>query len=349
MRIQTFLLLSAALLASPASGGEGALLYDRAEGGAQGWATPTGRLLPGPAGLELRIADPVSSFLSPGGLAVDAGRVDRVEIDLRVEPPGTGAFLYWTDDAENGFVPQWRVPIPEGRSVTRLSGSPFWRGSIDRFLLAPEPGATRVVLSRFETRGPRGAGERSARLWRRFWETELRAQYSVNGILGARVGPLPFPLLVGVLSLLIPLLLGMRGGKKGRGERIRRGVRAGLFAGAFLLALRSGADMIQTWRVDDAFYAGKSLSRKMEAANPPGFWRLLRESKDWIPPGERVEVRAERPYPYEKAAFYLYPRRTADGARYVVSYRAPAPPDSNACEEILRIEGTGTLYRRMER
>ena len=215
---RTIILLLAMILPAAAARGEdgGVLLYDPAAGGTQGWSTPTGRLAAEPGRLRLEIADPVSSFLSPGSLSLDASSIDRIEIDLAVEPAGARAFLYWTDDAEGGFVPSWRVPLSAGRSVLRLAGHPFWRGTIDRFLLAPEPGTKRAALAYFEARGPRGAGERAAEGWRRFWATDLRSAVSVNGILAARAGPFPFPLLAGVLALLAAAILGWPGGRAGR-------------------------------------------------------------------------------------------------------------------------------------
>jgi hypothetical protein len=321
------------------------LRYDFSGGDLLGWSAPTGRLAPRAGAARLDVEDEVSSFLSPGPLTVDASRLNRLEIDVRVDPPRAGAVLFWTDDAERGFVPDWRLAIPSGRSVLDLSRDPRWTGTIDRFLVTPGPGARAASLVLFEVRGARGVRERFHEIARDFFETELRAHYSVNGILGARVGRVPFSLLLGVLFVVLPFLLTLRRAGRFPAEAARVLSRA-LLAGTLLFLARAGCDEVRILRADTRILAGKSLDEKIEATNPPGFYPLLYEAKRRIPRGAPVELRAEKPYPWERGAYYLYPSRVADRADYVVSYRVPAPDDSAACELLFQKPGFGSVYRR---
>ncbi|RPJ42123.1 MAG: hypothetical protein EHM19_10900 [Candidatus Latescibacterota bacterium] len=316
------------------------------EGGSlAGWETPSGRLEAAGGTARLAVEDALSAFLSPGGLAIDALSINRMEIDIRIDPPEAGAFLYWTDDAERGFVPEWRAPIRDGRQVIDLSGAIGWAGSIDRLLLAPGKGARSAALRLLEARAPRGARERSAELWARFSETELRSQYSVNGIIGAKVGPLPFALLLGLLFVLLPLAASLR--SRGRFEAAsRRLLPRALLAGSLLFLGRAACDQARVLEVDRRFFTGRPLSEKIAATNPPGFYTLLEEAKRRVPIGAPVELRAAKPYPWERGGYYLYPSRVRSGAEYVVSYQTAAPDDSASCELLLRLPGTGTLFRR---
>ncbi|MBM3319247.1 MAG: hypothetical protein FJY73_01025 [Candidatus Eisenbacteria bacterium] len=349
MRKTGFILVALVLLACRAAFAEGpraeSLRFDFAGGDLLGWSAPTGRLAPRAGAARLDVEDEISSFLSPGRLAVDASRFNRLEIDVRVEPPEAGAVVYWTDDAERGFVPDWRLAIPSGRSVLDLSRDPRWRGTIDRFLLTPGPRARGASLVLFELRGARGFRERLRAIARDFSETELRAHYSVNGILGARIGPIPFSLLLGVLFVVLPFLLTLRSARRfpAKGARV---LSRGLLAGTLLFLARAGCDEVRILRADTRVLAGKSLDEKIEATNPPGFYPLLYEAKRRIPRGAPVEFRAEKPYPWERGAYYLYPNRVADRANYVLSYRVPAPDDSAACELLFRKPGFGSVYRR---
>ncbi|MFH1680676.1 MAG: hypothetical protein ABIH26_08535 [Candidatus Eisenbacteria bacterium] len=351
MRRSSRSLVFLALLAASPGFAEGMradpLRYDFSSGGLLGWSATSGRLLPGEGAARLLVEDTMSSFVSPGRLALDASSFNRIEIGLRIDPPEAGATLFWTDDHERGFVPEWRMPVRSGRSVLDLSRTPKWTGSIDRFLLTPGPGARGASLAFFEARGVRGIRERAGEIARRFLETELRSHYSVNGLLGARVGPVPFTLLLGLLFVVLPLLVTLLRPRRFPGAP-RRVLSGWLLAGTLLFLARAAYDEVRIARADGLALGGKSLDEKIDATSPPGFYPLLYEAKRRIEPGAPVELRAEKPYPHERGAYYLYPSRVADRAAIIISYRMPAPDDSASCELLFRRKGTGSVYRRAD-
>lgn len=322
------------------------LRYDFSGGHGAGWNATGGVLRAEPGGIRIEAAEGSgAALISPGGLGLDASAFDRVEIRIAAEPPGAGAVLYWTDDGARGFVPEWRADVVDGRSLVRVRENPAWRGEIDRFLLSPGRGARAVRLESFEVRRAEGPGEIAADGWRAFWRTELRAHYSVNGIIGAFVGRLPYTALLGTLFVLLPLLLSLRK-KAGFAAEARRVLPVWFLAGVLLFFARSAVDEVRIARSDSRFLGGKSLLEKTAALSPPGFFPLILEGKRRIPEGADVELRAPEPYPWEKGAFYLYPSRLRRGAEYVISYQTAAPPDSASSELLFRREGTGSVYRR---
>ncbi|MFH1279180.1 MAG: hypothetical protein ABIK65_12470 [Candidatus Eisenbacteria bacterium] len=180
-----------------------------------------------------------------------------------------------------------------------------------------------------------------------FWTNETVALYSVNNILGARIGGVPFALLLGLLVLLPALLWGAR--RRGSFSASARFAASRLFLLAgILFALRSGLDQARNARLDLQYLSG-GLDEKIAALNPPGYYALLLETKKRAVGEEEVELRAPKPYPWEKGAFYLYPHRLKEGASLVVSYRTPAPPDSAGAELLFRRAGFGSIYRRTTR
>jgi hypothetical protein len=314
-------------------------------GGLHGWAATEGTLDPSGGAATLRVRGPASALLGPDGLGLDASSINRIEVDLRIVPPEAGATLYWTDDAEGGFVSDWCAPLVSGRQVLDMRGRSGWSGTIDRFLLAPGRGARSVSLLLFEARGARGPAERAGDSWRGFWSTELRAQYSVNGMVGPTVGPVPFALLLGVLFVALPLLAALRRPRAFRATAARTLPRW-LLAGTVLFLARAAWDEARIGADDASVLGGRSLDEKIAAVNPPGFYALLSEASKSIPAGAPVELRAARPYPWERGGYYLYPSRVVDGAEYVVSYRTSAPSDSASGALLLRVEGVGSVYRR---
>jgi len=325
------------------------LRFDFTDGkGLQQWVAPGGGLEPTARGALLHVQNEHSSFLSPDRLEIDGTRLDRIEIDFRTDPPGLGGALFWTDSGAKGFVPEWKIAVPGGRSVLRTGERPEWPGRVDRFLLVPAKGARTATLSRFEVRAASGVGERLGDGWRRFWRTELRSHYSVNGIIGAWTGSVPFALLLGMLFVLLPILFALRGGR-GFSERARRIAPRWLIVGTLLFLARAAVDEVRIAKVDSLFFGGRTLTEKMAAVNPPGFFPLILEAKRRIPERADVEFRAARPYPWEKGAFYLYPNRVVDRGGYVVSYRQAAPADSASGELLFRREGAGSVYRRAAR
>lgn len=347
--ISAILSLSVANLAAAKDLRTDPLRFDFTGGkGLQSWVAPGGGLEPAVRGALLHVKNEHSSFLSPDRLEIDGTRLDRIEIEFRTDPPGLGGFLFWTDSGAKGFVPEWKIAVPGGRSVLRTGERPDWPGRIDRFLLVPAKGARTATLSRFEVREVSGAGERIGDGWRRFWRTELRSHYSVNGIIGAWAGPVPFALLLGALFVLLPMLFALRGGRSFP-ERVRRSAPRWLIAGTILFLARASVDEARIARVDSLFFGGRTLIEKMTAANPPGFFPLILEAKRRIPERADVEFHAARPYPWEKGAFYLYPNRVVDRSGYVVSYRQAAPGDSASGELLFRRDGAGSVYRRAAR
>jgi hypothetical protein len=324
---------------------QGPIRFSFTGGGLAGWVATSGRLEASGEGARLEVRDDLSAFLSPAGLAVDVSYIKRLDVDLRVDPPGAGALLYWTDDAGKGFVPEWRVSLHDGRNLIDLSETGAWSGTIDRFLIAPGKGATSATLRLFEVRAARGAAEKGNDLARRFFETELRSQYSVNGILGAYVGPVPFSLLLGLLFAALPLLAALAGPRALRAPAARL-LPSMILSGSLLFLARASCDEARIAGADTAALSGKSLEEKLAATNPPGFYALLAEARRKVPAGAPVELRAPKPYPWEKGGYYLYPSRIVDRAEYVVTYRASAPADSAASDLLLRMPGTGTVYKR---
>lgn len=321
------------------------LRYDFTGGKVDGWEATGGAIRPGPDGLRLDVTGAAAAILSPAGLEIDPAALDRIEIRVVVEPPTSGVSVYWTDDAGRGFVPDWKIDAPAGRSVIRLAENPAWRGKIDRLLVAPAAGARSIRLESFEVRRAEGVGEIVSDAWRTFTRTELRSSYSVNGILGAFLGPVPFAPLVGVLSVVLPFLIALLGRGRFRAAA-RRSAPVWLFAGATFFFARSAVDEVRIARMETTYLGGKTLMEKTAAVNPPGFFPLLLEAKRRMPEGAPVELRAPRPYPWEKGAFYLYPSRLRQGAEYVISYQTPAPPDSASWELLFRRDGVGSVYRR---
>jgi len=347
--VATLVLICALLL--PIGGAEGRglrdepLLYDLTGSDLLGWSSPSGELRPSADGATLPVRGEQSAFLSPGPLGIDASRLDRIELEIRLEPPDGRATLFWTDNAASGFVPEWKAELRSGRIVLDLSENKYWQGGIDRILIAPQPGTRQATLVRLEIRGARGAGERIGDSWTRFWKTELRAAYSVNFIRGARIGSVSYALLLGLLFVVLPLAFAVR---KGRGFAVeaRRVVPRLLIAGSLLFLARSGIDLVRIMRIDSEYLGGETMHRKAAALNPPGFYRLLLEAKETVRYGAPVELRAERPFPWEKGAYYLYPSPVVERADFVVSYQTPAPADSEACELLFRAPGFGSVYRR---
>ena len=311
------------------------------------WTSPTGEMRITTEGARLIIADRSSCFLSPRGLRIDASTFNHVEIRIAVDPPGSGATLFWTDDGSTGFVSKWKRSLPDNGNVIDLSGNRFWKDTIDRILILPNEKAKSATLTSVTIR-PANIAEKLTRAWNGFWKTELREQYSVNGIIGAHAGPVPFVLIVGILSLVIPLIFAL-----GRGGDIsaamRRTVYTGLAVGALLVFFRNAIDLTQIISVDNRFYSGKNLTNRTAAVNPPGFFPLLLEGIRSIPVDAEINVRAEKPYPYQKAAYYLYPNRVTEDARYIISHRSPAPADSAECELLFRHKGTGSIFMRGEK
>ncbi|MFH1279183.1 MAG: hypothetical protein ABIK65_12485 [Candidatus Eisenbacteria bacterium] len=344
--IALFLLLSLGTGASGRDLRSEPLRYDFSGGDPAGWGATGGLLRAGPGGLRLDgTEDATAALISPGGLEIDGERLDRVEVRIATEPAGTGAVLYWTDDEARGFVAEWRAEIPDGRTVVRLGENPSWRGRIDRFLISPGRGARSLRLEAFEVRRAEGIGEILGDGWTAFGRTELRSHYSVNGILGASVGKIPYSLLLGVLFVLLPAALALRR-RSGFAAEVTQILPRWLLAGVLLFFARSAVDEIRIARAETARFGGKSLMEKTELVNPPGFFPLIIEAKRRIPEGAAVDLRAPEPYPWEKGAFYLYPSRVRRGADYVISYRSPAPPDSASCVPLFRREGAGSVYGR---
>lgn len=324
------------------------IVFDFAAGDGSGWSAPSGTIEAVPGAVTLTVADRTSCLVSPEGLAFDASVLPKVEVEISVEPSGAGATLYWTDDASRGFVPEWKEKIGEERTVLDLSLHPYWRGEVDRLLIVPEPGVIRITLRHLEVRGSRGFAERTSDGWRAFWRTEFRAAYSVNGMIGPFAGPVPFTLLVGVLFVALPLLLSLRKGKRFPAEA-RRTLPLWIAAGALLLFVRSGFDQVRIIDQERRVLSGRSLEEKVAAVNPAGFYPLLLEASRRIPRDGTVELRATKPFPWEKGSFYLYPRRISPEGDYVVSYQSPAPADSASLRLLFRRPGIGSIYQREAR
>ncbi len=182
-------------------------------------------------------------------------------------------------------------------------------------------------------------------VWSEFLRTEYRAAYSVNTIYGAHVGPLPFTIIVGVLALLLAFLHALR--QKGPlVTHLPRRAAVYFAAGALLIAARGSIDQARMATTDDRYMRGRSLSEKHAMLSPRGFYPLLAEGIGRIPHRAPVELRAEKPFPWEKGGYYLYPHRVVEGADWIISYRTAAPGDSTRCELIFRRDGAGSIYRR---
>ena len=89
--VATLVLICALLL--PIGGAEGRglrdepLLYDLTGSDLLGWSSPSGELRPSADGATLPVRGEQSAFLSPGPLGIDASRLDRIELEIRLEPP----------------------------------------------------------------------------------------------------------------------------------------------------------------------------------------------------------------------------------------------------------------------
>ncbi len=189
-------------------------------------------------------------------------------------------------------------------------------------------------------------------LWSVFLETEIRASYSVNTIFGAHAGRLPFTLLTGSLAFLTALAAAGVASARGRGSFahiFRRSLPAAFAVTALLFAARSGLDQARIVSVDDEYFRGRSMDEKKAMLNPRGLYPLLLEGKRMIPPGADVVFRAEKPFPWEKGGYYLYPRRVSENGEWIISYLRSAPADSASCELLFRREGTGSIYSREKR
>lgn len=185
-------------------------------------------------------------------------------------------------------------------------------------------------------------------IWRQFMETEYRAVYSVNTIRGARMGGVPFVFVLGLAAALGSLGYALAR-RKSFAPRLKRASTVAFAAGALLFAARSAVDQFRIAAEDEHYLRGRSIGEKHAMLNPRGLYPLLAEGVRRIPPDGRVVLRAERPFPWEKGGYYLYPRRVAARGDWIISYRMSAPPDSAACELIFRREGIGSIYRRENR
>lgn len=215
----------------------------------------------------------------------------------------------------------------------------FSRSALFAFIIA-------VAFAAPRAQGREPLSDRS--VWSEFLKTEIRAGYSVNTIYGAHVGALPFTIIVGSLALLLTLLTAFRSNRSFP-DRLPRAAATWFAAGALLFAARSTLDQVRTVSTDDQFLRGRPMSEKHAMLNPRGFYPLLAEGIRRIPYRATVELRAEKPFPWEKGGYYLYPHRVVEGADWIISYRTAAPGDSTSYELIFRRDGAGSIYRRETR
>ncbi len=313
-------------------------------GDLEGWATPTGSLFVRDGMLRLDVAARSLSLLGPEHIAVDAASLTRLEIDLSIDPPDRRVGLYWTDDAKRGFRREWSVPVATGRSTLDLSPLPGWRGTIDRLFIVPEKGVRRVEVRSIALLPKRSAAGKLGETWNDFFRIETRAGYTVNTFHGAHVGPVPFTLILGGGAILL-FIAGRLVGRRREGSGAKR-ARALLVGAALLFAARGALDQVRVAAQDEKYFRGRTTAEKIAMLNPPGFFPLLEEGNRLIPPGEGVELRAKKPFPWEKGGYYLYPRKVEEKARWVISYRTAAPADSVSMELLFRRKGIGSIYGR---